>query len=664
MAIVADGHGNQIHHRSRQGSILAVKSTIEACNLFFKNESKLKNINDEDVYSLFDDIWVRWKKKVIEDIRLKDNKNTNLDNESDFIPYGTTLLFGIITENYAIAVRVGDGSIIFLNSDGAIKDYSLLEDNFKESETCSLCNFNSRNDLQFSLIRTIDLNPEAVFICSDGVDSCYDSESIIEFACGVVSGINNAESRLLSIVPSLNTLAHKTSMDDCSISIVAKSDMNFRKLYKKLYNVELPENDNIRETIPKIRICTSGKVISKEEEDSYIFRDEDHYWSVDEHLYSGLIEYQVDLDSSIEPIITSTMKYFINKDGSMVLPDKETIKTQNHYKLFDGDVTEVSEKKTLYKGKYLNGSRNGFGIEYANDSLLYKGQFKNGMYEGRGKIYHTKTAWCEGTFKKGILDGDVKLHIESSIKLPSEYPQSEFTIKYVDGKPNGIYPDFANNDRTEQIYYIGNHKNGIRDGSGYKLNGSEWCKCTYENGKCIELINNSQKGVNYCGSVNKKGEPHGKGKEYYENRLLFEGEYENGKRKWGTEYAFSLIDDNIKSSKVYSGPYRDGNRHGRGFIYLKDGEKIVDYDNGLLLKTKCVADGTYRGYTYSGLLSQNGIHKSQAITIDQMKNYKNEMNKNKIGLVVQFEKGSQYYVIHHLDVENYLTNKKIVEKDD
>ena len=155
-----------------------------------------------------------------------------------------------------------------------------------------------------------------------------------------------------------------------------------------------------------------------------------------------------------------------------------------------------------YDGEYLNGERNGKGKEYHwNGSLIYEGEFINNKRNGKGKEYNKdKKIMFDGEFFNGF-----RLKGKAFIKGKLEF---------------------------EGDYLLYNKWNG----KGYD-----------ENGKVIyELINGT-----------------GKVKEYFEplDRLMFEGEYLNGKRNGkGKEY--------INGKLEFEGEYLNGKRNGKGKEYI------------------------------------------------------------------------------------------------
>ena len=145
-----------------------------------------------------------------------------------------------------------------------------------------------------------------------------------------------------------------------------------------------------------------------------------------------------------------------------------------------------------FEGEYLNGERNGKGKEYNyyTGILEFEGEYLNGQRNGKGKEYD----------------------LDSNLLFEGEYLYS-FKIR---GKEyiNGI------------LEYKGEYKYGNKwNGKGY----DEYGNIIYE------LINGN-----------------GKIKEYFDNKLIFEGEYLNGKRNGkGKEY-------DIYGTLIFEGEYLNG----------------------------------------------------------------------------------------------------------
>ena len=161
----------------------------------------------------------------------------------------------------------------------------------------------------------------------------------------------------------------------------------------------------------------------------------------------------------------------------------------------------------LFDGEYINGEKNGKGKEYSRlGKLIFEGEYLNGKKNGKGKEYYDNKLIFNGEYLNGRKwNGIIKDKNNNIYELKNGKGYLEINI-------------------TAYIFYIGEYING--------------------------LIN-------------------GKGKEYYDNKLIFEGEYLNGKRSGkGKEY---YINDKLK----FEGEYLYGHRF-KGKEYDKNGELIYE----------------------------------------------------------------------------------------
>ena len=121
---VADGHGSSNCIRSDRGARFACDAAKDAVNDFV-NEFIIERKGDEDweaiCTQLCKNILLRWHDKVDEDFQKEPFGVVELENVSEKYQaqykdgkkyehaYGTTLLAVIVTDNYTIALRNGDG---------------------------------------------------------------------------------------------------------------------------------------------------------------------------------------------------------------------------------------------------------------------------------------------------------------------------------------------------------------------------------------------------------------------------------------------------------------------------------------------------------------------------------------------------------------------------
>ena len=192
---------------------------------------------------------------------------------------------------------------------------------------------------------------------------------------------------------------------------------------------------------------------------------------------------------------------------------------------------------------------NGKRIEYKKNKLIFQGDYFNGTkWTGKGiEIYFSK----DKTF---ILD--IEYINGHKIKCEGkEYNNQNILIfegEYYNGERNGKGKKY--NDQGVLIFegeYLNNHKiRGKEYLSKDKVKSEgEYLFDRIWNGKVYDLNGNILYEL-----INGKG----KIKEYqYNNKLLYEGQYLNGKRNgYGKEYCFDKL--------LFEGQYLNGKRNGYG----------------------------------------------------------------------------------------------------
>ena len=190
-----------------------------------------------------------------------------------------------------------------------------------------------------------------------------------------------------------------------------------------------------------------------------------------------------------------------------------------HYKTFskryiiygpDGKGREYDayNDKVIYEGEYLNGERNGKGKEF-NWNGKFEGEYINGKRNGKGKEYDENGALIfTGEYFNGFRNGKGKEYYGSGELL--------FEGEYINNK---------------RISYISlNHKEHPA-----KFNKKD-DKCENEIRKCkVQEYDNNRRLIFEGEYLN--GKRNGKGKEYhYFNRTIkYEGEYLDGEKEMGKE---------------------------------------------------------------------------------------------------------------------------------
>ena len=150
------------------------------------------------------------------------------------------------------------------------------------------------------------------------------------------------------------------------------------------------------------------------------------------------------------------------------------------------------EGELIFEGEYLNGKRNGKGIEYENGNLIFKGEYLNGKRNGKGKEYDGKDLIFEGEYLNGIKwngkgcdkYGNLEYDIKNGKGYIKEYDYNnlKFEGELLNGKRNGKGIEYRTNGK---IKFEGEYLNGLRNGKGKEFNNDDKLKFEGEflNGK-------------------------------------------------------------------------------------------------------------------------------------------------------------------------------------
>ena len=276
----------------------------------------------------------------------------------------------------------------------------------------------------------------------------------------------------------------------------------------------------------------------------------------------------------------------------------------NNYKFFVGKyfILETKEKgkeynayndSLIFEGEYLNGKRNGKGEEYYYDELIFKGEYKNGKRNGLCKEYELGQLIFEGEYLNGKKWNGIGYYNKDILEVEKNLELNLFSPKF---------------ERKE--------KNELKNNKIYEIkNGTGFVKEYYDEKLIFE-------------GEYKNGERNGKGKEYnrYGN-IIYEGEYLNGKRWNGIgldnksniiyelkngqgivkEYYFNnkikyeceFIDGEkngkgkeyyINDKLEYIGEYKNDKRHGKG--------KEYDFNGNLIFEGEFLYNNKYIGKEY------------------------------------------------------------------
>ena len=261
--------------------------------------------------------------------------------------------------------------------------------------------------------------------------------------------------------------------------------------------------------------------------------------------FIGLLSNKIHI--KIKQIIFNELlhKYHNSEDTLIIIKDKkEDIITKK---------AKEKEKDLPYQDIKSNTNINSDIIkEYdAQGNIIYEGEYKNGMRNGKGKAFENNKVLFEGKYQNGKMwNGFEYKYLEDGKIRRNEYFKGKikFEGEYLNDKKNGNGKEY---NTKGKLIYEGEYSNGKRNGRGIEYNTDGKFEGEFKNGK-------KWNGTGY----NKNGEidydifdGYGTLKEYYGDKLIYEGECKKGYRHGkGREYNY------FTGKLIYNGVFLYGKK--------------------------------------------------------------------------------------------------------
>lgn len=230
--VVSDGHGSDNFTRSHLGAQFACEVAVEAVKDFLFDPEPIQNedTRDQAIFQLYRDILSGWKIRVAEDADCnpfaeaevgqvaEKYRQRYLNGQSTEHAYGCTLILVIVTRDFCLAIRNGDGQCVMVDAEGNFSTPIPWNDNCQFNVTTSLCDPDALD--HFRSFYTTRL-PAAVFAGSDGVDDSYTSpEELFNLYRGIcLDALDDGPEATAAMVSQLiPEISRRGSADDISIA--------------------------------------------------------------------------------------------------------------------------------------------------------------------------------------------------------------------------------------------------------------------------------------------------------------------------------------------------------------------------------------------------------------------------------------------------------------
>ena len=255
---VADGHGDSNCPRSQFGSKtaceLAISEMEKFCSDIKENAWESRIISpgkelDSLAHQLISSIVAKWVKSVNEELEnnpLTDEERAGCEKYIERYDkgerlehiYGTTLIAGLITEQYLLLIQQGDGRCVVFNADGSASQPIPWDEKCFANITTSLCDEDAIQRFRYC---TVNLNDNPLVAClvgSDGVEDSYLSMDLMHsyYRDLLVYASENGTAALNEYLgETLSEFSKQGSGDDVTISGIVDSErvLNFVDAFKR-----------------------------------------------------------------------------------------------------------------------------------------------------------------------------------------------------------------------------------------------------------------------------------------------------------------------------------------------------------------------------------------------------------------------------------------------
>ena len=169
---VADGHGHARHFRSDRGSKLGVEAGVSAARSWAQELPAGVPVSQTAARQLVTDVVTAWRELVAADLARDPLSGTQLatlpPGDPAEIPYGATLLLGVLRPDFAVLAQIGDGEMLLVLPDGRHLAPVPTDSRLDGTQTTSLCQPDAVAAFRVALVNLARTQVFAVFAATDG----------------------------------------------------------------------------------------------------------------------------------------------------------------------------------------------------------------------------------------------------------------------------------------------------------------------------------------------------------------------------------------------------------------------------------------------------------------------------------------------------------------
>ena len=257
---LADGHGGERYIRSDIGASIAVDIALQESISLLENHP-LIYFEELLIRELPKKLTEAWKKSIYKyhsnnAFTVEEQQKLNSIGISQpekihdypFFIYGCTLMIVILTNDYIIYVKLGDGDILCVNQMKETYYPLMAKEELIANETYSLCMNNAEAYFSIMIENLMDDRkiPELIMVSSDGYKNSFEGESgFFKAALDYFDMFDGYPARLIE--KNLNRFLTDTtkngSGDDISLGLIKRNSIHTFDMRKQLFETTRRQSD-------------------------------------------------------------------------------------------------------------------------------------------------------------------------------------------------------------------------------------------------------------------------------------------------------------------------------------------------------------------------------------------------------------------------------------
>lgn len=228
---IADGHGSRRSFRSDVGAQLAVKIAVYLLREFIKHQeqpyhlSYIKRLAEEKIPQRLVHLWQKYVRSDYLKHPFSVSERELLDNQSEIIAYGATLLAILVTDAFIIYWQLGDGDILSVPAAGEVDRPLPADERLLGNDTTSLCSARAWQEFRFRFqVINETTVPQLILLATDGYANSFACEADFRRVASdfhKMLVIDKESATVEQQLPQwLNETSQNGSGDDMSVGIV------------------------------------------------------------------------------------------------------------------------------------------------------------------------------------------------------------------------------------------------------------------------------------------------------------------------------------------------------------------------------------------------------------------------------------------------------------